>query len=204
MIATNTLSFTQLADEDLMELFQNNNERAFNELVKRYSERLHSFLFRYTRNHEDCQDLVQETFMRVYKSRHSYTRIARFSTWMYTIALNLAKSLYKKNQRMQKVSIHRDESDPNDMEILIEDKGLQPDADLHQKFCMEKLDSVLLQVSEEFREVVILRDFQQLSYDEISDMTGLPMGTVKSRINRGRAQIVERMQEYIDSGTFMS
>lgn len=202
MISTKTLSFSKLSDEDLMEIFQNDNEHAFNELVRRYQDRLHSFLFRYTRNHEDCEDLVQETFMRVYKSRNSYTRIARFSTWMYTIALNLAKSLYKKNQRMQKVSIHKDDSNPDDREILIEDTQLQPDADLHQKLCMERLDEVLLKVSDEFREVVILRDFQQLSYDEISNMTGLPMGTVKSRINRGRAQIVERMQEYAHLGTF--
>ena len=204
MISTKTLSFSQLADEDLMELFQQNNERAFNELVRRYNERLHSFLFRYTRNHEDCEDLVQETFLRVYKSRNSYTRIARFSTWMYTIALNLAKSLYKKNQLMQKISIHKDESNPDDREILLEGYELQPDASLHQKLCMEKLDEVLLTVSEEFREVVILRDFQQLSYDEISEMTGLPMGTVKSRINRGRAQIVDRMKEYTNMGTFSS
>ncbi|MDZ7806972.1 MAG: sigma-70 family RNA polymerase sigma factor [Gracilimonas sp.] len=96
MKAFQAASVTQYSDEDLMEYFQNGKEPAFNELVTRYQDRLHNFLYRYTHNHQDCEDLVQETFLRVHKSKHSYERIAKFSTWMYTIALNLAKSLVQK------------------------------------------------------------------------------------------------------------
>ena len=95
MTAVRKAKLTNLSDEDLMELFQEGREAAFTELVRRYTDRLHNFLYRYTQNHNDCQDLVQETFLRVHKSKHSYERIAKFSTWMYTIAINLAKSLYK-------------------------------------------------------------------------------------------------------------
>src|SRR5699024_466409 len=104
--------FKTYSDEDLMELFQEGNEAAFNTLVERFQDRLHNFLYRYTHNHQDCEDLVQETFLRVYRSKHTYERIAKLSTWIYTIALNLAKSFYHKKKRMQKVSIHKDESDP--------------------------------------------------------------------------------------------
>jgi len=203
MSATNSIAVRSLSDEDLMELFQDNNELAFNELVQRYKNRLHNFLFRYTRNHEDCEDLVQETFLRVYKSRDSYKRIARFSTWMYTIAINLAKSLYKKKKKMPKVSIHEDPSDPDSFEMKLEDPNLLQDDKLHQNLCMEQVEQALLEVSDDFREVVILRDLQQLSYEEVCEITGLPMGTVKSRINRGRAQLQELLKSYIyQSGTF--
>lgn len=188
-------------DEDLMEYFQEGREPAFNELVKRYTDRLHNFLYRYTHNHQDCEDLVQETFLRVHKSKKSYQRIAKFSTWMYTIALNLAKSMYKKKQRMHKVSIHKDESDPNDFEMLIQDKNILQDEELHQKLSLEQLEKALMNLAPEFREVVVYRDLQELSYDEIAEITGVAMGTVKSRINRGRAQIQAMIESYVDMGT---
>lgn len=189
------------SDEDLMEYFQEGKEAAFNELVKRYTDRLHNFLYRYTHNHQDCEDLVQETFLRVHKSKKSYERIARFSTWMYTIALNLAKSLYKKKQRMHKVSIHKDERDPTDFEMLIEDKNILQDEELHQKLSLEKLEKALMNLAPEFREVVVYRDLQELTYDEIAEITGVAMGTVKSRINRGRAQVQAMIESYVDMGT---
>lgn len=192
---------TNYSDEDLMEYFQNGKTQAFNELVTRYTDRLHNFLFRYTHNHQDCEDLVQETFLRVHKSKMSYERIAKFSTWMYTIAMNLAKSMYKKKQRMQKVSIHKNETDPRDFELLIEDENILQDEELHQKLSLEKLEKALMRLAPEFREVVVYRDLQELSYDEIAEITGVAMGTVKSRINRGRAQVQSMIESYVDMGT---
>ena len=189
------------SDEDLMEYFQEGSELAFNELVKRYTDRLHNFLFRYTHNHHDCEDLVQETFLRVHKSKHSYERIAKFSTWMYTIALNLAKSLYKKKNRMQTVSIHKDENDPNDYELLIPDKSILQDEELHNKLSLQHLEIALMKLLPEFREVVVLRDIQELTYEEIAEITDVPMGTVKSRINRGRSQIQQLIGHYVQLGT---
>ena len=170
-------------------------------VVIRYKDRLHNFLFRYTQNHQDCEDLVQETFLRVHKSRHSYERIAKFSTWMYTIAINLAKSLYKKKKKMQLVSIHKNENDPEAFEILLEDTLMLQDEELHQNLSLQKLEKALASLQSEFRNVVILRDIEQLSYEEISEKLNVPMGTVKSRINRGRAQISKKIGEYVDMGT---
>lgn len=187
----------QYSDEDLMEYFQAGYEQAFNLLVLRFKDRLHNFLYRYTHDHQDCEDLVQETFLRVYRSRHSYERIAKFSTWMYTIALNLAKSLYKKKKRMTTVTIHKDESDPEDRPMKLEDSGILQDDSLHEKMCMDHLEKALDELSDDFKEVVVLRDVQQLAYDEIAEITDLPMGTVKSRINRGRAQLQDILEKYV-------
>ncbi len=201
MEAISRAKLQQLSDEDLMEHFQSGYEEAFNLLVERYQDRLHNFLYRYTHNHNDCEDLVQETFFRVFRSRHSYERIAKFSTWMYTIAINLAKSLYKKKKRMTKVTIHKDPDDSEDRPMKLEDPDILPDDVLHEKMCMDELEKALMELSEDFREVVVLRDIQQLSYDEISEIADLPMGTVKSRINRGRAKLQELLEDHVFPGT---
>jgi len=197
MEAISNAKLQQFSDEDLMEYFQAGYEQAFNILVSRFKDRLHNFLYRYTHDHQDCEDLVQETFLRVYRSRHSYERIAKFSTWMYTIALNLAKSLYKKKKRMTTVTIHKDESDPDDRPMKLEDSNILQDDSLHEKMCMDHLEKALNQLSDDFKEVVVLRDIQQLAYDEIAEITDLPMGTVKSRINRGRAQLQDTLEKYV-------
>ena len=201
MKALSVKRLEQLPDEDVMEHFQAGDEQAFNILIQRYKDRLHNFLYRYTHNHLDCEDLVQETFLRVYRSKDSYERIAKFSTWMYTIALNLAKSLYKKKKRMTTITIHKDPDKPEDRPMNLEDNNPLQDDTLHEKLCVEELEKALMELSEEFREVVILRDIQQLTYEEIAEITGIPMGTVKSRINRGRAQIQELIEQFVYPGT---
>ena len=197
MAAFKYATLTAYSDEDLMEFVQMGNDLAFTELVFRYNNRLQNFLFRYTQNHKDSEDLVQETFLRVHKSRHSYERIAKFSTWMYTIAINLAKSLYKRKKRMQLISIHKNDSDPDSFDFLLEDASILQDEKLHQTLSLQKLQEAVDSLQDEFKQVVILRDIEQMSYEEISEKIGVPMGTVKSRINRGRAQISKQIKEYV-------
>ena len=201
MTAFKYATLTAYSDENLMEFVQMGNDLAFTELVFRYNNRLQNFLFRYTQNHKDSEDLVQETFLRVHKSRHSYERIAKFSTWMYTIAINLAKSLYKRKKRMQLISIHKNDSDPDSFDFLLEDASILQDEKLHQTLSLQKLQEAVDSLQDEFKQVVILRDIEQMSYEEISEKIGVPMGTVKSRINRGRAQISKQIKEYVALGT---
>lgn len=196
------LELNKMSDEDLMENLQNGVYEAFDLIVHRFKDRLHNFIFRYTHNSQDSEDLVQETFLRVYRSRHSYQRIAKLSTWIFTIASNLAKTDYKKKQRMQTFSIHADDADSESREFELTDDSLLPDEELHLDNSIKKLEEALMQLNEDFREALVLRDIQQLSYEEISDITGVAMGTVKSRINRARAQIQELIGEYVFSETF--
>ena len=178
-----------MTDEDLMSHFQNGTEVAFNILVERYSERLTHYLYGFLGDMRRCEDLLQETFMRVYRNRHSYRRIARFSTWLYTIAGNLARSEYRKRKRRRLSSIQSVNRDNEEYEMPLPDESFLPDRHAESTFQDQYIQRALDEIPESFREVVVLRDVQQLAYDEIAEITGLPMGTVKSRINRGRTKL---------------
>jgi RNA polymerase sigma-70 factor, ECF subfamily len=179
----------ELGDEDLMEHFQQGTLEAFDILVGRYREPLTHYLFRFIGDPRECEDLLQETFLRVYRNRHSYRRIARFSTWLYTIAGNLARSEYRKRKRRRLFSLQSVNRDDEEYEIEIPDEQFLPDTHAESTLQVAQIQGALQQIPEEFREVVVLRDVQQLAYEEIAEITGLPMGTVKSRINRGRTKL---------------
>ena len=176
-------------DEDLMEQFQAGTVEAFNLLVERYSERLMRYLYGFLGDVKRCEDLLQETFLRVHRNRHSYQRIAKFSTWLYTIAGNLARSEYRKRRRRRVQSLAGVNRDEEEYEVEIPDETFRPDTHANGALQDEAIQRALKEIPEEFREVVVLRDIQQLAYEEIAEITGLPMGTVKSRINRGRTKL---------------
>ncbi len=189
--AGNSDALLLMSDEDLIGQFQAGTVEAFNILVDRYSERLMHYLYGFLSDRKLCEDLLQETFLRLYRNRHSYRRIATFSTWLYTIAGNLARSEYRKRQskRRRMYSIQSVNLDNEEYELAIPNESLSPDrhteSTLQDKYIQKALDAI----PSYFREVVVLRNIQQLSYDEIAKITGLPMGTVKSRINRGRTKL---------------
>ena len=109
----------QMSDEDLMEQFQAGTVEAFNLLVGRYSERLMRYLYGFLGDVKRCEDLLQETFLRVHRNRHSYQRIAKFSTWLYTIAGNLARSEYRKRKRRRLYSLQSTNRDDEEYEVEI-------------------------------------------------------------------------------------
>jgi len=187
--AGNSEALLLMSDEDLIGQFQAGTVEAFNILVDRYSERLMHYLYGFLSDRKLCEDLLQETFLRLYRNRHSYQPIAKFSTWLYTIAGNLARSEYRKRKCRRMYSIQLVNRDNEEYELAIPDESFSPDrhteSTLQDKYIQEALD----QIPPNFREVVVLRDIQLLSYDEIAEITGLPMGTVKSRINRGRTKL---------------
>ena len=184
-----SLMLQQMSDEDLMEQFQAGTLEAFNILVDRYSERLMHFLYGFSQDTRLCEDLLQETFVRVYRNRHSYQRIARLSTWLYTIAGNLARSEYRKRKRRRHFSIHAANRHGEEYEMALPDPSALPDQHAEGTLQNKYILDALSKIRPEFREVVVLRDIQQLAYGEIAEITGLPMGTVKSRINRGRHKL---------------
>jgi RNA polymerase sigma-70 factor (ECF subfamily) len=183
-----------LNDEELIFSFQQGNADAYNEIVKRYKDRLTNFVYRYVGNYDDCDDIVQDTFVKVYVSKHLYKEIAKFSTWIYTIAINLAKTKAIKKQKYKVFSLS-EAYDDEDKDFDIPDEAFTPDinanAVIQNKYIQKALDSI----KEEYRRLVILRDVEDFSYEEICEMTGLPMGTVKSRINRGREKLQELLKD---------
>jgi len=179
---------TDLTDEELIKEYQDNNTlEAYEILVKRYKDPLMNFVYRFVGDRDVCTDVVQETMIKFYLNKDSYRSFAKFSTWIYTIAANLAKNELKRRKRRVIFSIDNsdDEKSPQ-----IEDKMfLAPDKSADSEIKNEIIQKALLKVKPVYREVVILRDIQDLSYEEISEITGLAIGTVKSRINRGRIQL---------------
>jgi RNA polymerase sigma factor (sigma-70 family) len=183
-----------LSDEKLIgELQQTNNERAFEILVQRYKNPLTNYVFRFLGDYDACTDVVQETMIKVYRYKDNYSSIAKFSTWIYTIAGNLARTEYRRRKRRSFLSIN--DYGEEEKTFDIPDESYRPDVITDSGIKEKIIQDALLKVKEVFREVVILRDIQGLSYEEISEITGLNEGTVKSRINRGRAKLQELLKD---------
>ena len=187
------IKLRELSDEELILEFQKNNtEAAFNILVQRYKNPLTNFVFRFLGDYTACADVVQETMIKVYRYKDSYSSVAKFSTWVYTIAGNLARTEYKRQRRRNIFSIN-DYAEKHQTYDL-PDESSRPDVITDSGIKDEIIQKALLKVKETYREAVILRDIQGLSYDEISEILGVNEGTVKSRINRGRAQLQELLK----------
>ncbi len=183
-----------LTDEDLILEFQkNDNEQAFEILVQRYKNPLTNFVFRFLGDYELCADVVQETMIKVFRYKDTYSSVAKFSTWIYTIAGNLARTEYRRQRRRSFFSIsdYGDESKQYD----IPDESYCPDKITDSGIKEEQIQKALLKVKPVYREAVVLRDIQGLSYEEIAEILGVNEGTVKSRINRGRAVLQELLKD---------
>jgi RNA polymerase sigma-70 factor, ECF subfamily len=185
-----------LDDSDLVAAFLNGEERAFQELVERYQSRLLNFIYRTIGDRERGEDLVQEVFIRVYRHLHRFDRSKKFSTWIYTIASNLAKNELRNRSRNPLVffqTIKKNWQD-DDRPLQFEDSSSRPD-DLYRKRHLRSLvEESVAQLPEHHRQVFILRELEGKSYEEIAEITGCNLGTVKSRLNRARnsfAQIIE-------------
>lgn len=179
---------SELTDEEVIKVFQDTNSlEAYEVLVKRYKDPLMNFVYRFVGSRDVSTDIVQDTMIKFYLNKDSYKSFAKFSTWIYTIAGNLAKNELKRRKRRVIYSLHPDDEDRT---LQIEDKSfVEPDRAADSEIKSEIIQKALLKVKEVYREVVILRDIDGFSYEEIADITGLSIGTVKSRINRGRAQL---------------
>lgn len=180
------------SDEQLITRFQNDDLAAFDLIVERYQGQLINFVGRLLNDRNTAEDIVQETFLRVYRNKHRYKEIAKFSTWIYTIAGNLARTELRRRKIRNFFSISQRGEGEKDYEI--------PDADINVEKSVESglvKDMIMREIMElpvYFREVIILRDIQDLAYEEISQILNVPLGTVKSRVNRGRSQIQKRLK----------
>ena len=182
----------KFSDEKLILRFQEGDINAYNELVKRYKDRLFNFVLRYFNNAEQAEDVVQDTLIKLYTHASYYKNVAKFSTWIFTIAKNNALTELRKNKRKQTDSLWTDDGkviDINSKEESLESK-------VQNEIAIDQLNKFLDEIPENFRMAVVLRDFQELSYEEISKILEIPIGTIKSRINRGRIQLAEKMKHF--------
>jgi RNA polymerase sigma-70 factor (ECF subfamily) len=180
------------SDEKLILRFQEGDINAYNELVKRYKDRLLNFVLRYFNNVEQAEDVVQDTLIKLYTHASYYKNVAKFSTWIFTIAKNNALTELRKNKRKKTDSLWTDDGQVID----INSKEESLDSKVQNEIAIDQLNKFLDEIPENFRMAVVLRDFQELSYEEISKILEIPIGTIKSRINRGRIQLAEKMKHF--------
>lgn len=187
-------NFSELTDEELILEFQSNGtEKAFEILVQRFKNPLTNYVYRFLGDYDSCVDVVQDTFVKVYRYKDNYSSLAKFSTWIYTIAGNLARTEYQRKRRRNFFSINSFGEEEKNFDIP--DESYRPDTHTDMKIKSEIIQKALLKVKDSYREAVILRDVQELSYEEIAEIMQIEIGTVKSRINRGRAELQKYLKD---------
>ncbi len=184
----------QFTDEELIARFQKGDEQAYVELVNRYRDRLMNFAYRFVNDDEQAEDIVQDTLLKLYTHRHYYRNIAKFSTWIYTIAGNLAKTELRKRKRHKVTNLSQMGREEREYELpSVEAESGQI---VHEQYAEKQIQQAIQTLPLHFRTVIILRDIQELSYEEISNIVDVPLGTVKSRINRARLQLQKALKDF--------
>ena len=172
---------------------------AWEEIVQRYHRRIYNICYRFAGSADDAQDLTQEVFIRMYRTLNSYD-VARgaFMTWVTTLSRNLLVDHFRKTKHDRLTdSLDTTASDNPDAMTLSEripDEGPAPDSGVQSRETRDAVHQALQKLSPELREAVILRDLQDMDYREIATVLKVPEGTVKSRINRGRAELARLLQ----------
>ena len=180
-------------DEQLIEEFQNGEISSYNQLIYRYKDRLFNYIYQFVHDIDLAEDLLQDTFLKLYTHKNSYKEVAKFSTWLYTIAANLARTELRKIKRRKTFSVSELSND--DREYIISSDASDQSEDYLTENFEKKIQNALVQLPDDFKTIIILRDIQELSYDEISNITKLALGTVKSRINRARLKLRDIIKE---------
>ena len=189
------LALKQLDDSGVVAAFLAGEKRAFNELVDRYQSRLLNFVYRSTGDRERAEDLVQETFIRIYRHLHRFDQSKKFSTWAYTIASNLAKNELRNRSRNPLVLFQtiKKNWDADQKPLEWEDNTYRPDDLYRKRHLRQMVESAVAELPGHHRQVFVLREMEGKTYEEIAEITGCNLGTVKSRLNRARnnfAQII--------------
>jgi len=177
-----------MGDSEVVQASLDGDQRAFGEIVRRYDQRLLNFVYRTIGDRERAQDLVQETFVRVYRHLERFDQDKKFSTWIYTIAGNLAKNELRNRSRNPLVLFQtiKKNWDADHRPLEWEDEHYKPDDLYRKRYLKEKVDEAVKQLPEHHRMVFVLRELEGKTYEEIADITGVQLGTVKSRLNRAR------------------
>ena len=185
-------------EKDLVRRAQNGDLEAYDELVKRYQERIYATIYHMTSNHEDANDLAQDSFIKAYQALKSFKGGSSFYTWLYRIAVNKTINFLKQRKNRTHMSLNdldfNTENNP-DLVALISDKTPRRDAGL--KELQEKLNSALLKLSEPHRLVVVLHDVQGMSHEQVAEVMDCNIGTVRSRLFYARQQLQSLLTDYL-------
>jgi len=187
------------SDHELLAAIKDGDEAAFQEIVRRYRNPITNFVYRMLDDYERSVELAQETFIRVYTSASRYQANYSFSTYIYRIATNLAISELRRRKRRKFVSLFSPFTDDNGDAVELDPPDLNPlqDESLINDERRKAVARAITSLPEKYRAAIVLRDVEGLSYDRIAEVLKLSEGTVKSRINRARNLLKEKLSVYI-------
>jgi RNA polymerase sigma-70 factor (ECF subfamily) len=180
----NFLSLSSTADKDLVATAAQGLEGGFEELVRRYQRPISGYVYRMVGDYDAALDLTQEIFIKIYGSLSRYRPEFKFSTWIYKIAHNAAIDHLRRNSGRERSFTTGTETD--NYELPLESDGLSPEQQSEREERRVEIETVVRSLPTAYRELVVLRHSQDLTYEEIVDVTGLPLGTVKNRLFRAR------------------
>ena len=172
--------------------------QAFEELILSYHKKVLNLAYRMLGSVSDAEDAAQEIFIKVFRTLYSFNERSAFSTWLYKVATNVCLDILRKRKRQNggaMVSINRYNSQDDEYELPIEDDAPSPYEEAQKKEAMRALNSALDLLSEEQRAVIVMRDINGLSYEEIADVMECSLGTIKSRINRSRLALRKLLEK---------
>jgi len=189
------------ADFDLIKNFIDGKNSAFNELVLKHKNKVFNICYRYSGHYEDANDIAQEVFVKIYKSLKNFRFQASFSTWLYIITINTCKNRvsgtkYRFFKNM--FSFHKPYTNNNEnSEIEFGDEKYSPRKTSENKEKMNIIQIAINNLNSAQKEIIILRDIEGLSYSKISEITGLKIGTVKSKISRAREILKTKLEKFL-------
>lgn len=188
--------YQEQGDEDLVRVAQAGDTRAFDELVKRYQDKVYRLSFKILRHEEDAAEALQDAFLSAFRGIRSFKAESTFSTWLYRITTNASLMKYRK-RRDNVVSLDQSQSQNEDAEPLqIPDWSTQPVKDLLDVETREVMEEGVRRLPEDLRTVFLLRDVEGLSNAEVAETLGLSVAAVKSRLHRARINLRDRLNRY--------
>jgi RNA polymerase sigma-70 factor (ECF subfamily) len=195
-----TVSLLDMSDSELVAAHLDGHPLAFSELYNRYRDRLVHFIRRKTGDGDRAEDLVQEAFVRVTRHLHRFDQSKKFSTWIYTICSNLAKNELRNRSRsplvlFQKLTTHWE---PDHRPLQFEDSNMKPDKLYRNRYLEEVVEKTVSKLPEHHQLVFRLRELEGKTYEEIADITGVNLGTVKSRLHRARTSFAEMIEPLLN------
>ena len=185
-----------LTDERLVELALDGDEDAYGDLVRRYQRRLTAFLGQLVGDLELARELSQEAFIRAWSALERFDPRYRFSTWLFRIAHNLGIDQLRR-RRLKTVSLYRTDSDGDEVEVIVADINKDPLGHLENTALSDELRQVIEDLRPEYRELVLLRHFAGLSYQDIAEFKEMPLGTVKNKLFRAHSVLRKALAEFL-------
>lgn len=200
------LDFSESTDLEIVELCQIGKKEAFKELVKRYQKNVFALLYQLAPEWRDLNDLSQEVFIRVYRGVHNLRNPKIFKSWLNQIVLNLFyDELRKRPRRVKTVSMdqtYEDDSGENEFIREVRDLKQKPDEIISSNETKNAIKKAMAQLPEQFRTAIVLRELQGLQYEEIAELLGCALGTVKSRIWRARERLQVLLEPFLQEAGY--